>query len=159
MKNFLITTSPEAEAHLRHQPYEIDGIKFGAVKDDLISARQRAQQGNLRAAILHMKWAVEKLLPDGQQYCSQTLSDDDPDKTIQGYLDNIVDVLRAEKCSWRCQLALRKEKGFHVLNTSFHESDAGAAYEAGRLTGELYKAHGRENVAIELSLNGVRSVF
>ena len=65
-------------------------IKFGAVKADLISARERINQGNFKAAVLHMKWAIEKLLPEGQQYCSQTLADDDPEKTIQGYLDNIV---------------------------------------------------------------------
>lgn len=87
----------EAEAHLAHKPYEIDGIKFGAVKDDLIAARQNIERGNLSGAILHMKWAVEKLLPEGQQYCSQTLDDTDPEKTIQGYLDNIV----ASVGNWR----------------------------------------------------------
>ncbi len=70
-----------------------------SAREALIHARELIQANNLRAALLHMKWACERLLPEGQQYCTQLLHDDDPDKTLQGFLDNIVEALRHSRHS------------------------------------------------------------
>jgi hypothetical protein len=64
--------------------------KLTRAKALLIEARQCIEKGNHRKTILHMKWAMEMILPEGQQYCSQFLKDEDPDKTLQGFLDNIL---------------------------------------------------------------------
>ncbi len=57
--------------------------------DDLIYARRAIERGDHRHAVLHMKWAMERLLPEDQRHCTDRLPDKDPDKTLQGYLDNI----------------------------------------------------------------------
>lgn len=81
--------------HRRRVAWETSGeeVRLAAVKRELIAARERIEQGSASAAVIHMKWAMEKLLPEGQQYCSQTLDDNDPEKTLQGFLDNIIRAL------------------------------------------------------------------
>jgi len=63
-------------------------------KRNLIEARREIEAHRPAHALLCMKWAMEHILPEGQQYCSQTLDDSDPEKTLQGLLDNIVTTLR-----------------------------------------------------------------
>lgn len=81
---------------------------------DLIGARQAIEAGNYRAAILCLKWAMESVLPQEQRYCSQTLPDSDSDKTLQGFLDNIVEAIR-NRSEFDRQLTAKEREGLNAM--------------------------------------------